>query len=130
MLGAFFGMVAKVFGGISKIISGFIGTLVKGIIGFFNTIIDALNKLPLVNISKITVPALAAGGIVTSPTLALIGEAGAEAVVPLDRMGEFGGGASYSTEINIGGILDSRTMNQLTTQLYLSERKARVFGGK
>jgi len=32
------------------------------------------------------VPLLAKGGIVTSPTLAVVGEAGPEAVVPLDRM--------------------------------------------
>jgi hypothetical protein len=38
------------------------------------------------------IPALADGGIVTGPTLALIGEAGPEAVVPLDRMGSMGGG--------------------------------------
>lgn len=34
---------------------------------------------------KINTPALAAGGIVTSPTLAMIGEAGKEAVVPLEN---------------------------------------------
>ena len=34
---------------------------------------------------QIVVPALAAGGIVTSATLALIGEAGPEAVVPLPQ---------------------------------------------
>jgi len=32
-------------------------------------------------------PALAEGGIVTSPTTALIGEAGPEAVIPLDKGG-------------------------------------------
>jgi phage-related minor tail protein len=37
------------------------------------------------------VPAMANGGIVTSPTLALIGEAGPEAVIPLDRAGGMGG---------------------------------------
>jgi hypothetical protein len=37
------------------------------------------------------IPAMANGGIVTGPTLALIGEAGPEAVVPLDRMGGMGG---------------------------------------
>ncbi len=37
------------------------------------------------------IPELANGGIVNSPTLALIGEAGPEAVVPLDRMGNMGG---------------------------------------
>ena len=35
--------------------------------------------------------ALATGGIVNSPTAALIGEAGPEAVIPLDRMGSMGG---------------------------------------
>lgn len=44
------------------------------------------------------VPALADGGIVRSPTLALIGERGPEAVVPLGRGGGMGGG---TTVINI-----------------------------
>lgn len=33
------------------------------------------------------IPMLASGGIVTGPTLALVGEAGPEAVIPLDRLG-------------------------------------------
>ena len=33
---------------------------------------------------------MALGGIVTSPTRALIGEAGPEAVIPLDRAGSMG----------------------------------------
>ena len=37
-----------------------------------------------------TVPAMAAGGIVNSATLALIGEKGPEAVIPLDRLGAMG----------------------------------------
>ena len=37
------------------------------------------------------IPKLADGGIVTGPTLAIIGEAGPEAVVPLDRAGGMGG---------------------------------------
>ena len=36
-------------------------------------------------------PRMAAGGVVTGPTLALIGEAGPEAVIPLDRAGGMGG---------------------------------------
>jgi hypothetical protein len=42
------------------------------------------------NISLPKLPMLAEGGIVTSPTLALIGERGPEAVVPLDRSDAFG----------------------------------------
>jgi hypothetical protein len=33
---------------------------------------------------------LAEGGIVTGPTLAVVGEAGPEAVVPLSKMGQMG----------------------------------------
>jgi len=40
---------------------------------------------------RLAIPAMADGGIVTSPTLALIGEAGPEAVVPLSKMGGTGG---------------------------------------
>lgn len=38
-----------------------------------------------------TIPRLAEGGIVTRPTIAMIGEAGAEAIIPLKNGGGFGG---------------------------------------
>src|SRR5690606_28282714 len=41
----------------------------------------------LFEVSPPRIPGLATGGIVTRPTLALVGEAGPEAVVPLDRGG-------------------------------------------
>ena len=46
------------------------------------------------------IPKLADGGIVTRPTIAMIGEAGAEAVVPLSK-GGFGGGINVT--VNVGG---------------------------
>jgi hypothetical protein len=45
------------------------------------------------------IPELANGGLVMQPTLALVGEAGPEAVVPLDRMGQMGGNVT----INVNG---------------------------
>lgn len=51
--------------------------------------------------SGLAVPAMATGGIVTGPTLALIGEAGPEAVIPLDRLGNMGG-ATYQINVNGG----------------------------
>ena len=43
------------------------------------------------------IPGFATGGIVTSPTLAMVGEA-PEAIIPLDRLGEImGGGAGAGT---------------------------------
>jgi hypothetical protein len=47
------------------------------------------------------VPAMASGGIITSPTLALIGESGPEAVVPLSRGGIGAGGNNYNNTFNI-----------------------------
>lgn len=47
-----------------------------------------------------TIPAMAAGGIVNSATLALIGEKGPEAVIPLDRMGSMG---NTNVQINVNG---------------------------
>ncbi len=47
------------------------------------------------------VPALAEGGVVNKPTLALIGEAGPEAVVPLSKMGGSGGN-NYNITVNAG----------------------------
>jgi phage-related protein len=49
------------------------------------------------------IPYLAKGGIVTKPTLAMIGEAGAEAVIPLNKAGAMGN--TYNITVN--GALDS-----------------------
>jgi hypothetical protein len=45
---------------------------------------------------------MAAGGVVTGPTLALIGEAGPEAVIPLDRMGSMGGDTTVNINVHGG----------------------------
>jgi hypothetical protein len=49
-----------------------------------------------------TVPAMAAGGIVNSATLALIGEKGPEAVIPLDRLNNMGSGTTVNINVNGG----------------------------
>ncbi len=51
---------------------------------------------------------LANGGIVTSPTTALIGEAGPEAVIPLDKLGGMG-----STSINVSGLVDEQKFRRI-----------------
>jgi hypothetical protein len=50
------------------------------------------------------IPALAEGGIVSRPTLALIGERGPEAVVPLGKMGNGGGQTVINLTVN-GSVL-------------------------
>lgn len=46
------------------------------------------------------IPALANGGVVNAPTLALIGEAGPEAVIPLSRMNNMFGGGGESLKVD------------------------------
>jgi hypothetical protein len=62
------------------------------------------------------IPMLANGGIVTGPTLAMIGEAGPEAVIPLDRMGQMGGGGNNVT-INVNGGDPQSVVNALRTYM-------------
>jgi hypothetical protein len=57
--------------------------------------------------------AMATGGVVTSPTFALIGEAGPEAVIPLDKMGSMGGGVT----INVNGGDPQSVVNALRTYM-------------
>ena len=88
-------------GAIGTAVGGPIGTLVgslggewllKNLIGLFPDAAGALGGAitPLFGSSEGSETALATGGIVTQPTRALVGEAGAEAVIPLDKlMAEF-----------------------------------------
>lgn len=77
-------------GAINAVI-GFIEDVLNGPINAINGMLDALNSLPGVNISKLNnitlsrIEYLATGGVVNKATPAIIGEAGAEAVIPLER---------------------------------------------
>lgn len=72
-------------------INGVLSTAVKIINGFISAInlaISVINAIPGVDIKKLdklSVPKLAKGGIVDSATLAVIGERGKEAVMPLEN---------------------------------------------
>jgi hypothetical protein len=117
--------------GINAIVNtviGFFAGMVNAAIGAVNAIISAYNSIPLLpDIPKAPtipvpqlggqaasavvakkIPRLAEGGIVSSPTLALIGEAGPEAVVPLERMNTGGG-----VTINVtGGLATSAEIGE------------------
>jgi len=117
--------------GVNAIINGILGafeSVVNGAIMMVNGIIRAYNAIPIapdiktiqhVNLpslggtatqvaSRMNLPRMAEGGIVNSPTLALIGEAGPEAVVPLDRMNT-GGGVTVNVT---GGLSTSAEIGQ------------------
>ena len=62
--------------------------IINGFIGAINLAIGIINKIPgveLKKLDKLEVPQMAKGGIVDSATLAVIGERGKEAVMPLEN---------------------------------------------
>lgn len=80
--GAFRSAVNAVLGTIENVVNGFI-SMINGVIGM-------INKIPGVSlggIGYVSLPRLARGGIVDSPTVAMIGEAGKEVVMPLENTG-------------------------------------------
>jgi hypothetical protein len=96
-----------------KSAAGFIGDVASSIWnavkGMVNQAIDRINAGleftinipgpgPDIHINAPNIPHLASGGIVRRPTLALIGEAGPEAVVPLN--GKYGMGGTY-VQVNV-----------------------------
>lgn len=99
---------------------GKIEQIANTVIGGINRMIRAFNKLPggdIGELGRILLPrvALAKGGIVTKPTVALIGEAGPEAVVPLTgrnarRAGIGGGQTIQNFTINTTGPVDEQAL--------------------
>lgn len=101
IVGVFTGNWKKAFQGISDIFKGIFNGLeaiakkpINAIIGAINTMIKGLNKIKLPDwvpglggkgINIPTIPKLAKGGIVDSATIAMVGEAGKEAVMPLEN---------------------------------------------
>jgi TP901 family phage tail tape measure protein len=103
---------------VANFIIGYYNAILSGIERAINTIGRAINRIPkftapswvpgiggksfglptVPDVSFPRIPMLAEGGIVREATLALIGEGGPEAVIPLDR---FGGGMGGGNTINI-----------------------------
>lgn len=54
----------------------------------------------------------AKGGIVTGPTLGLVGEAGPEAIIPLDKFNSVVGGRGISITVNAGMGADGAAIGE------------------
>ncbi len=125
-------VVDNVFGFIKDVVMGsieVITTYVQTVLGVYKTIFNTIAKLWNNTIGKLSfefpswvpglggkgfsvpnIPMLAEGGIVTRPTLAMIGEGGGpEAVIPLSKMGGMGG--NYTINVN-GGLASSAEIGQ------------------
>lgn len=118
-----------------NVIGATVKTGVNDVISIINGFINALDaihiSLPSIAIpgTKLATPAinlgftipdipmLAEGGFVTSPTLAIIGEQGPEAVVPLSSNSGFGQGQPIVINIQGGYYLDQQGANQIAQAL-------------
>ncbi|MFA5128578.1 MAG: tape measure protein [Patescibacteria group bacterium] len=97
--------VSMVWETVKNTIKSSINWILEGI----NKVINAINSVAKVGGKALgieavqipNIPLLASGGIVSRPTLAMIGEAGPEAVVPLSR--GFAGAGAGGITINING---------------------------
>jgi ElaB/YqjD/DUF883 family membrane-anchored ribosome-binding protein len=118
--------------GIINIVLGAFENMVNGAIMAVNAIIRAYNSIPILsNVSTIShvdlptvgapaaatrpapgrnsIPRFAEGGIVTQPLIGMIGEAGPEAIIPLSKMGDMGGGITVNVN---GGLATSAEIGQ------------------
>ena len=108
---------ASIFSGMGAAFKGVINAVITNLerglnaaIKGLNIILDGIDKAagPWVNfgsIPDVNLPRLAEGGIVTGPTLAMIGEGnGPEAVIPLSKLGSMGfGGGGGGITVNVNG---------------------------
>ena len=67
-----------------------------------------------------SIPKMAEGGIVSSPTIAMIGEAGAEAVVPLNKMGSMSG---VTVHVNVYGDVSGDELVNKVEQVLIDRLK-------
>ena len=136
--------------GVKAVVNGIIGVFevwANSWIKVINAIIKGYNALPLLQnidfISEIklgriggdapdagggiNIPKMAAGGIVNGPTLAMIGEAGPEAVIPLSRMGQMGGGMSITVNAGLISTPDQIGQDIITAIQKAQRRSGQVF---
>ena len=129
--------------GMIGIFEGFINNSIRGL----NTLINALNRIrfslpswvPFIGgrsfgisiprVPYVDLPMLAEGGLVTGPTVAMIGEAGPEAVIPLNKSGLMGN--QYNITVNAGvGTSGSEVGRQIVDLIKTYERRnGQVFAG-
>ena len=91
-----FSGLASFIGNIFSTVGGMIKGYINGYIKLINGVINTINKIKIPEwkifgslagkgLNLKTIPLLARGGIVDNPTLAMVGEAGKEAVMPLEN---------------------------------------------
>jgi hypothetical protein len=122
-----FGVVSKAAEFLGNAFKQYIINPLKAALDLVGKVIGALGKIP--GVSSIAgavgglvgkIPGLADGGIVTGPTLAVVGEAGPEAVIPLSKMNQMG-----NVTININAnVADERLGDVIVNALRQYNRRS------
>lgn len=115
--------VEDVFTGLGNVIITKLNKVVDGINDFISAVNTLAGAVGLPGLPKLgRIPALADGGIVTKPTLALVGEAGPEAVVPLD--GRAGMGDTYNIHVTVpAGTTNARQFGDAVGESIISQMR-------
>jgi len=128
--------------------AGLLKAPINALIGLVNSFFDAVDfSISIENpftgteyslgldLSDWQIPELAKGGIVNKPTLAMIGEDGPEAVIPLSQrnnpQGVGMGGGTFNITVNAGGITDRTDKRSLAREIgnMIQQEMARNIGG-
>ena len=110
--------IVNLFEGVGETLGNILKAPINFLIGALNALFASINFTKTIdlpgldpievglNLSNWQIPMLAKGGIVTGPTLAMIGEAGPEAVIPLSGPNSKGMGQTINININMSGFSD------------------------
>jgi hypothetical protein len=133
--------IGTTMGGIGTSMIAGIKSGINGMIDLFNDLFASISFSKTIDyglgettigfdLASWQIPHLAKGGIVNSPTLAMIGEAGPEAVVPLSG-NNAGMGGTYNITVNAGGITDRTDKRALAREIgnMIQQELSRNTGG-
>ena len=111
--------IVNLFEGVGETLGNILKTPINFLISAINSLFAAINFTKTLtnpitgteytigmDLTGWQIPMLAKGGIVTGPTLAMIGEAGPEAVIPLSGPNSKGMGQTFNININMSGFSD------------------------
>jgi hypothetical protein len=104
------GLAAKILGGLAMPVIGNVANIIGGLPDLAK-LIPSATEPPRPAAGRLGLPRFGNGGIVTSATLALVGEKGPEAIVPLSQMGQMSSPTNIT--VNVQGADPQQVVNAL-----------------
>jgi hypothetical protein len=104
------GLAAKILGGLAMPVIGNVANIIGGLPDLAR-LVPTPTEPPRPAAGRMGIPRFGDGGIVTSATLALVGEKGPEAIVPLSQMGQMSSPTNIT--VNVQGADPQQVVNAL-----------------